>query len=108
MVAAPRLPRPRGDGGALRRVGGAQDAGGVGGGVGRSLLGIGQGLGQVLLALSQGMGVRGDGGHVRQADARPSHEVQVVDQASEADFIVHGNGEAWVKGHIAADPQRGS
>ena len=67
----------RGDGRSLRGVGAAQDAGGIGGRVGRSLLGAGQRCGQVLLALGQGMGVRGDGGHVGQLDARTRHQVQV-------------------------------
>ncbi len=35
---------------------------------------------------------------------RASGDVQVVSQASEADLMVHGSGETWLKGYISTNP----
>jgi phosphate ABC transporter phosphate-binding protein len=45
--------------------------------------------------------------HLREAVVarlRASHEVQLVDSAPEADLIVSGNGETWLKGYLAVNP----
>ncbi len=34
---------------------------------------------------------------------KASHDLRVVGQAGEADFVVQGNGETWVKGYISND-----
>lgn len=38
------------------------------------------------------------------ARLRASHEVKLVDSASEADLVVHGTGEIWLKGRLAVSP----
>lgn len=36
---------------------------------------------------------------------RKSHDVQVVESASDADAVISGSGEIWVKGHYLASPR---
>ncbi|MGB6691469.1 MAG: phosphate ABC transporter substrate-binding protein PstS [Terracidiphilus sp.] len=38
------------------------------------------------------------------ARLRASHEVRVVDEASDADLVVRGSGEIWLKGYVAINP----
>ena len=42
------------------------------------------------------------------ARLRASHEVRLVNSAAEADLVVRGNGETWVKGHLAVNPHAAS
>jgi hypothetical protein len=36
---------------------------------------------------------------------RRSHEIQVVDKANEADAVITGNAEVWVKGYYSTNPR---
>jgi hypothetical protein len=36
---------------------------------------------------------------------RKSHEIQVVDQANEADAVITGSAEVWVKGYYSTNPK---
>jgi phosphate transport system substrate-binding protein len=38
------------------------------------------------------------------ARLRASREVRVVDKESDADLVVHGSGETWLKGYVAINP----
>jgi phosphate ABC transporter phosphate-binding protein len=39
------------------------------------------------------------------ARLRSSHDVRLVESAGEADLVVHGSGEIWLKGRVAVNPR---